>query len=144
MCVPGRSLVQISARRLAIITEKFHTFSQSLQAHAGDSTLKLGHDHFLPHSFHLIFQLSPFHYTLFRPSYWKTSLNKLLLLLLLLHRVCFIRIAAPGSQNSWKVTPRITLRNEKSKRRWRQSTDIGRPSEQVVWSSVTDILVGLT
>jgi hypothetical protein len=43
-----RSRVQVLARRPAIQTEIFRGFRQSLQANAGDSALKLGHNRFLP------------------------------------------------------------------------------------------------
>jgi len=37
-----------------------------------DSTLKLGHDRFLPNPFQFIIHLSPFHSTLYSLSYWKS------------------------------------------------------------------------
>jgi hypothetical protein len=49
-------------RRPAILIEVVRGFPQSLHVNARDSTLKLGHDHFLPDPFQfIIIHLSPYH-----------------------------------------------------------------------------------
>jgi hypothetical protein len=53
------SRVQLSARKPAILIEAFRGFSQALQA---NSTLKLGHDGFLPNPFQfIIIHISLYH-----------------------------------------------------------------------------------
>jgi hypothetical protein len=51
------------------------SFHSVLLGKCWDSTLKSGHDRFLPHQF--ISHLSPLHPTLYSLSQWKASLNKL-------------------------------------------------------------------
>jgi hypothetical protein len=55
-------------------------FSWFSSVHAGEcrgSTLKLGHDRFLPNSIKFIIYFSLFHSTLYSPIYWKSLLNKI-------------------------------------------------------------------
>jgi hypothetical protein len=65
-----RSRVQTSTRRSANVTEVF-VVSSVPPEESRDSTLKLGHDRFLPNPFHFIIRLSPFHSTLHTLRYWK-------------------------------------------------------------------------
>jgi hypothetical protein len=46
----GRSQIQISAQKLATLTDVFHSLPQFLKANDG-KYLKLGHNHFLPYPF---------------------------------------------------------------------------------------------
>jgi hypothetical protein len=68
--VYGRSRAQVSARRPANLTEGFRGFRQS-PGEGRVSTLKIGHDRFLPNPFQFIIHLSSFHSTLYSLSYWK-------------------------------------------------------------------------
>jgi hypothetical protein len=61
-------LINILTRRLAILTEIFHGLPQSLQEDR-NSTLKLGHDCFLPNPFQFIIHVPPYHSTLHSLSF---------------------------------------------------------------------------
>jgi hypothetical protein len=66
--VSGRSRLQISARIPDILTDVFVIFL-SPPSECRDSTLKLGHDCFLPNTFKFIVHLSLSHSTLYNLSY---------------------------------------------------------------------------
>jgi hypothetical protein len=69
--------VQISVRRLSILTG-FSSFPSVLEANTGIvACLKLGHYCFLPYALKFIIYLSRIHSALYSLSYWKLSLNKL-------------------------------------------------------------------
>jgi hypothetical protein len=53
----------------------FHRFFSALAGKCRDSTLQLGHDHFLQHLFQLIIHLWPLHLKLYSPSHWKSVIK---------------------------------------------------------------------
>jgi hypothetical protein len=65
----GDNWVQVLAQKLAILTEVFRAFSQSLQANAGWYLKTLGHNRFLPHCLQFVILQSSFYPTLYNLSY---------------------------------------------------------------------------
>jgi hypothetical protein len=64
----GRSRIQISARRPAILTEAFMAFLNPSKQ-MPEECLKLGHGPFLPHNFQSMFHQPSCHSTLYSVSY---------------------------------------------------------------------------